>query len=36
MGGKGWGWTDLLGLKEAEAELNVLFIEKNKSLFINL
>lgn len=28
--------TDLLRLKEAETELNVLFIRKNKSLFINL
>lgn len=28
--------TDLLRLKETETELNVLFIRKNKSLFINL
>lgn len=36
LGGKGWGRTDLLGCQETETELNVLFIRKNKSLFINL
>lgn len=30
------GRTDLLGRQEAQTDLNVLFIRKNKSLFINL